>query len=73
MADPGLKITRRGFLKTSIVGVAALALSDKVLRPLVEGLVRMGLPVPWYRRGPIVTTYNYCDMCPWRCGVVVQT
>jgi thiosulfate reductase/polysulfide reductase chain A len=73
MGNTGLKITRRGFLKTSLVGAAALVLSNKVLGPLAEGLMRMGLPVPWHRRGPIVTTYNYCDMCPWRCGVVVQT
>ena len=29
--------------------------------------------VPWYHRGKIETTYNVCDMCPWRCGIKVQT
>jgi thiosulfate reductase/polysulfide reductase chain A len=27
---------------------------------------------PWYRQAQ-KTTYNYCDMCPWRCGVIVKT
>jgi thiosulfate reductase/polysulfide reductase chain A len=30
-------------------------------------------PDPWYREGPIETTYNVCDICPWRCGVVVHS
>jgi thiosulfate reductase/polysulfide reductase chain A len=68
-----LKISRRGFLKTSFFTAAGLALSDRVLKPLADGLVRMGVPIPWYRRGPVATTYNYCDMCPWRCGIVVQS
>ena len=25
---------------------------------------------PWFRRDQISTTYNYCDMCPWKCGIV---
>jgi thiosulfate reductase/polysulfide reductase chain A len=42
-------------------------------RIIADGLGRLGIPIPWYRKGPIVTTYNYCDMCPWRCGVIVKT
>jgi thiosulfate reductase/polysulfide reductase chain A len=27
----------------------------------------------WFYRGEIKRTYNYCDMCPWRCGVIVES
>lgn len=66
-------VSRRGFIKGSAFTVAALALADKALQPFVESLMRLGVPVPWYRKGQVRTTYNYCDMCPWRCGVVVQS
>jgi thiosulfate reductase/polysulfide reductase chain A len=33
---------------------------------------RDGDRTPLHRR-PSRTTYNYCDMCPWRCGIVVTT
>ncbi len=23
--------------------------------------------------GEIKTSYNYCDMCPWKCGIVVHS
>jgi thiosulfate reductase/polysulfide reductase chain A len=28
--------------------------------------------VPWYRQTQ-KTTYNYCDICPWRCGILVKS
>ena len=40
---------------------------------MAGGLAKLGLPIPWYRKGQVRTTYNYCDICPWRCGVVVQS
>ena len=73
MAETRSGVSRRGFLKGSAMGVAALTLTDRVLDPVWQGLARLGVPTPWYRQGPIKTTYNYCDMCPWRCGIVVQT
>jgi len=73
MARTKLQITRRRFLKSTLLGAAALSLNSFSARPLVSELQRMGLPLPWYRRGQIKVTYSTCDMCPWRCGVVVQS
>lgn len=73
MAHPANAVSRRGFLQGSAVAVAALALADKSLQPFVQSLNRFGIQTPWYKRGDVRTTYNYCDMCPWRCGVVVQS
>ncbi len=33
----------------------------------------MGDSHPWYRQGPISHTYTVCDMCPWHCGIIVET
>ncbi len=66
-------VSRRGFLKGSATAVAALALADRAVQPFLDSLARLGLPLPWYRQGGVKTTYNYCDMCPWRCGIVVQS
>ena len=61
-------LTRRDFLKGSLYGAGGLAvlagMADPVLSRLADGLVKLGVPVPWYRRGQVTTTYNYCDMCP---------
>ena len=66
MALVDLKITRRTFLTTgTAVGIAGLAPS--------YALAAENGDTPWYRRGKIETTYNYCDMCPWRCGIVVRS
>ncbi|MFN8485314.1 MAG: molybdopterin-dependent oxidoreductase [Anaerolineae bacterium] len=73
MADKQFEVSRRGFLKGSTLGLAALALSNRALEPVWQGLTRLGVPTPWYKQAPIQTTYNYCDMCPWRCGIVVQS
>jgi thiosulfate reductase/polysulfide reductase chain A len=69
MALPNPKLTRRTFLRSSLAGAAALALPSDVFRT-----PRPRPPAkPWRLRGPVVTTYNYCDMCPWRCGIVVRS
>ena len=66
-------VTRRGFLKTSAFGMSGLLFADRVFNGIIVELAKLGVPVPWYRKGQIKTTYNYCDMCPWRCGVVVKS
>lgn len=66
------KLNRRNFLKSSLFSAAALSLTSCSPRPLLQELVRIGVPVPWYKQGEIKVTYNYCDMCPWRCGIVVK-
>ena len=65
------KLTRRRFLQGLTLGAGALS-ADRTLRSLADGLTRLGLPVPWYK-GQVRTTYNYCDICPWRCGIVVKS
>jgi len=72
MANLDTQLTRRGFLKTSAFGVGALVFADEFVRSLTERLIQMGVPVPWYK-GQVKTTYNYCDICPWRCGIVVKS
>ena len=77
MAGQPLQITRRGFLKVSALSSLALTLqacvNKRSLEPVVQELFKLGVPVPWYRTGEITTSYNYCDMCPWRCGIVVKS
>src|SRR5512138_3890188 len=73
MTDFDPRLTRRGFLKSSAFGVGALLFADRAVRAICSELVKLGVPVPWYRQGTVKTTYNYCDMCPWRCGIVVTT
>jgi thiosulfate reductase / polysulfide reductase chain A len=71
MAKTPLQITRRRFLQSSLIGAGALLASGRTA--LAGGLEKLGAPVPWFLRGQIETTYNYCDMCPWRCGIVVHS
>lgn len=74
MARANLTITRRSLLKTALAGGGGLALLGRSLRDAAAaGIEKAGLPTAWFYRGPIQTTYNYCDMCPWRCGIVVQS
>jgi thiosulfate reductase/polysulfide reductase chain A len=68
---PGL--TRRTFLKISGWATGSLAVVAAGGRVFSEGLGRLGIPTPWYRKGEIATTYGYCDMCPWRCGIIVKS
>ena len=64
-----LNITRRSFLKAGATAGAAAAFA----RPTATlAQRRPGADTPWYRTGTIETTYNNCDICPWRCGVLVH-
>ena len=80
MGRPQLQITRRGFLKSSMAGAFLLSIYQsnprkmvQELGPRLQRLFGLDLPLPWYRQGETKITYNYCDMCPWRCGVVVKS
>lgn len=69
-----LQITRRSFLKTALAGGSGLALAARRASSAVAaGLRQAGVSDAWFYRGQIKTTYNVCDMCPWRCGIVVQS
>lgn len=65
-------ITRRMFLKLSAAVAGVLAAVAAGFRLVAEGVGRFTIPTPWHRAGEVITTYNYCDMCPWRCGVIVS-
>ncbi|MBT8201973.1 MAG: molybdopterin-dependent oxidoreductase [Acidimicrobiia bacterium] len=65
-----LNITRRSFLKAGATA-GTLAALGRPTGALAQK--RPGAEIPWYRTGTIETTYNNCDMCPWRCGVLVHT
>ncbi|MBK8047443.1 MAG: molybdopterin-dependent oxidoreductase [Anaerolineales bacterium] len=69
-----MQITRRNFLKTAFAGGGGMALAGREIgRAVANGLTKLGTPPAWFHQGEIKTTYNYCDMCPWKCGIVVQT
>ena len=65
-----LQITRRSFVKATAAAAGAASLMPVAAAASVAG---SDPNTPWYREGAIETTYNYCDICPWRCGVVVNT
>ncbi|MDJ0664569.1 MAG: molybdopterin-dependent oxidoreductase [Acidimicrobiia bacterium] len=71
MARVKLDITRRAFLKGGLAtgGLAVMAPTASI--GAVNGM--LNAQDPWYREGAIETTYNVCDVCPWHCGIVVQT
>ena len=76
MARVKLQITRRTFLKSALTGAGGVALTAKATQTGMAAAptaAPITVGTPWYRRGEIQTTYNVCDMCPWRCGIVVQT
>ena len=67
MALVDLEISRRGFFTaTAASAVAAGLLPRSAHAADTDG-------TPWYRQGQIESTYSVCDMCPWRCGIIVQT
>lgn len=72
MSPSGSTFTRRAFLKGSAAAAGALALASRGLDAAATELRRLGMPAPWYR-GQVKITYNYCDICPWRCGIVVKS
>lgn len=67
------KISRRAFLQGTFFGAGVLLFADPAVRSLADRVAKLGVPVPWYRAGQVKTTYNYCDNCPWRCGIVVKS
>jgi thiosulfate reductase / polysulfide reductase chain A len=58
-------------MKGSLLSLGAIA-AAKPLETFAGFLGGFGGRVPWYHQSQ-KTTYNYCDMCPWRCGIVVRT
>ena len=66
-----LDITRRSFLKGGLA-TGGLALMSPSASLGTAGAM-LSAPDPWYLEGDIETTYNVCDICPWRCGVVVHS
>lgn len=74
MARVDLQISRRSFLKSSLAGAGGLAVSGSAVRKaLAESGHPSCAPSAWYHGGTIKTTFNVCDMCPWRCGIVVHS
>ncbi len=66
-------MSRRSFLAASTFGMGALLFADRTLRSLASQAGKLKAAFPWYRQGQVKTTYNYCDICPWRCGIVVKS
>lgn len=65
-------VSRRAFLKLSAFGLAAVAFAERSFRRVLSATGRARAAAPW-RRGDIRTTFGVCDMCPWRCGIVVES
>jgi thiosulfate reductase/polysulfide reductase chain A len=66
VAKVDLHITRRQFLASSLTG-------SVLMGSQVPGFASKYPEPAWFTRGDVVTTYNYCDMCPWKCGIVVES
>jgi thiosulfate reductase/polysulfide reductase chain A len=66
-------VSRRTFLKSSLFSAACLALMGSGVNPFPANVRSHLSKIPWYRKGEVRTTYNYCDICPWRCGIVVKS
>ena len=64
----GKAFSRRRLLQGSALALGA----GKPMAAFAEFLGGLRAQLPWYRQAQ-KTTYNYCDMCPWRCGIVVKT
>lgn len=73
MSPSDQKISRRNFLRLSAIGISAVALAGCQGQSKSNRVRRFGVPAPWYRQGLVKVTYNYCDVCPWRCGIVVKS
>ena len=68
MAKVDLQITRRQFLATGLAGAAVMGQSRS------HSQFASAYPEPaWFAQGDVAVTYNYCDMCPWKCGIRVQS
>ncbi len=71
MAHVKLDITRRSFLKGGVAAGGLALMSPTASIGAAGGM--LNAQDPWYLEGPIETTYNVCDICPWRCGVIVHS
>ena len=71
MARVKLDISRRSFLKGGLATGGLALMSPTASIDTAAGM--LSAQDPWYREGDIETTYNVCDICPWRCGVVVHS
>jgi thiosulfate reductase / polysulfide reductase chain A len=63
------ELTRRRFLKSSAGVVGAILLTDTASAAPAQ--IRQARRRA--SKGPAQISYNYCDICPWRCGVIVKT
>ncbi len=61
------KVSRRQFLKASAAVVGSTLLANQASAAPARA------PARARSKAPARITYNYCDMCPWRCGVIVKT
>lgn len=66
-------ITRRFFMQGSGLALGMASVGRFFSTRLPEQLARWGIPTPWYETGTIRSTFTVCDMCPWRCGIIVHT
>jgi thiosulfate reductase/polysulfide reductase chain A len=66
VAKVDLQITRRQFLATGLAGTALMG-------SYAPGMASKYPEPAWFSKGEVATTYNYCDMCPWKCGIKVQS
>ena len=66
-------VSRRSFLQLSGAMLVLATWIQGIGRRSVETAIRWGIPIPWYRQGPISHTFTVCDMCPWHCGIIVET
>jgi thiosulfate reductase/polysulfide reductase chain A len=73
MSQSKHKLTRRKLLQNTALGTGMLLFANRALQSISNGMGKIGLPLPWYSKGKIQYTYNYCDICPWRCGIVVSS
>jgi thiosulfate reductase/polysulfide reductase chain A len=73
MARAQLQITRRSFLKSGAALGGFAAFGPRPPLTMAGAATGRAATAPWFRRGQISTAYNYCDMCPWKCGIVVQS
>lgn len=66
-------LTRRVFLGMSAIAAVGMVFARRAFAQIGSVFDRFSLPVSWHSQGEIKTTYTTCDMCPWRCGVIVKT
>lgn len=64
-------ITRRRFLKASTGVIGTMLLGGMATDALAKPKTRK--PGHWASKGAVQISYNYCDICPWRCGIIVKT